>query len=82
MDKPDYPMTGAVDQAAFEKVIRDNLSPQGIATVIAFLQPAAFYKPANGAAAEALRQVEWLADTLTQMLGAEQHNRLMEELDL
>jgi hypothetical protein len=82
MDKPDYPMTGAVDQEAFDKVIRDNLSPQGIATIIAFLQPAAFYKPANDQAAQALRQVEWLADTLTEMLGAEEHNRLMEELGL
>jgi hypothetical protein len=82
MDKRGYPNAGAVDQAAFEQVINDNLSPQGIATVIAFLQPAAFYKPANGEAAEALRQVEWLADTLTEMLGAEEHNRLMEELGL
>jgi hypothetical protein len=29
-----------------------------------------------------LRQVEWLADTLTAMLGAQEHNRLMEELGL
>jgi hypothetical protein len=43
----DHRMSGAVDQEAFEKVIRDNLSPQGVATTIAFLQPAAFYKPAN-----------------------------------
>lgn len=73
---------GAVDQKAFEGVIRDNLSPEGIATVIAFLQPAAFYRPANEAAKQALRQVEWLADTLTEMLGVEEHNRLMEELGL
>lgn len=82
MDKRDYPMTGAVDQEEFEKVIRDNLSPEGIATIVAFLQSAAFYKPANEDAAQALRQVEWLADTLTAMLGAEEHNRLMEELGL
>ena len=75
-------MCGAVDQAAFEKVIRDNLSPEAVATLIAFLQPAAFYKPANNDALQALRQVEWLADTLTAMLGAEEHNRLMEELGL
>jgi hypothetical protein len=76
------PATGAVDQAAFEQVIRDNLSPEGIATVIAFLQPAAFYKPANEDAVQALRQVEWFADTLTEMLGADEHNRLMEQLGL
>ena len=76
------PMSGAVDQEAFEKVIRDNLSPEGIATIIAFLQPAAFYKPANEDALQALRQVEWFADTLTAMLGVEEHNRLIEELGL
>ena len=75
-------MSGAVDQETFEKVIRDNLSPEAVATVIAFLQPAAFYKPANEQAVQALRQVEWFADTLTAMLGVEEHNRLMEELGL
>jgi len=73
---------GAVDQEAFEKVIRDNLSPEAVATIITFLQPAACYKPANEDAMQALRQVEWFADTLTEMLGVEEHNRLMEELGL
>ncbi len=76
------PMTGAVDQTAFETAIRENLSPEGIAAIIAFLQPAAFYKPANADAIAALQQVEWLADTLTEMLGADEHNRLMEKLGL
>lgn len=78
----DERMSGAVDQEAFERVIRDNLSPEAVATIIAFLQPAAFYRPANEEAMQALRQVEWLADTLTDMLGVEEHNRLMEELGL
>lgn len=73
---------GAVDQEAFEKVVRDNLSPEGVATIIAFLQPAAFYKPANEEAINGLRQAEWLADTLTDMLGVDEVNRLMEELGL
>ncbi len=80
--KERIPSTGAVDQTAFEEVIRANLSPEGIATIIAFLQPAAFYKPANADALVALQQVEWLADTLTEMLGADEHNRLMEKLGL
>ena len=75
-------MSGAVDQEAFEKVIRDNLSPEGVATIIAFLQPAAFYKPVNDDAINGLRQAEWLADTLTEMLGVDEVNRLMEELGL
>ena len=74
--------SGAVDQEAFEKVIRDNLSPEAVATIIAFLQPATFYRPANEDAMQALLQVEWLANTLTDMLGVEEHKRLMEELGL
>jgi hypothetical protein len=81
-DKKDERECGAVDQEAFEKVIRDNLSPEGVATIIAFLQPAAFYKPANEDAINGLRQAEWLADTLTDMLGVDEVNRLMEELGL
>lgn len=55
----DERMSGAVDQEAFERVIRDNLSPEAVATIIAFLQPAALYRPANQDARQALRQVEW-----------------------
>jgi predicted O-methyltransferase YrrM len=73
---------GAVDQEAFEKVIRDNLSPQGVTAIIAFLQSASFYKPANDDARQALRQVEWFANTLTELLGVEEHNRLIDELGL
>jgi replicative DNA helicase len=78
----DERQSGAVDQEAFEKVIRDNLSPEAVASIIAFLRPAAFYRPANEDAMQALRQVEWFANTLTDMLGVEEHNRLMEELGL
>lgn len=78
----DERMSGAVDQEAFEKVIRDNLSPEGVAAIIAFLQPAAFYKPANDEARQASWQVAWFADTLTEMLGVEEYNRLIDELGL
>jgi hypothetical protein len=61
---------------------RDHLTPEAVATIIAFLQPAAFYKPANADALAALQQVEWLAETLTEILGADEHNRLMEHLGL
>lgn len=82
----DERMTGAVDQGAFERVIRDNLSPAGVATIIAFLQPAAFYRPPQGELREqqlqGLRQAEWLADTLIEMLGSHEYNRLIDELGL
>ena len=72
----------AAATAEIEGAIRDNLSPEAVATIVAFLQPAAFYKPANEDARKALQEIEWFADTLTAMLGVEEHNRLMEELGL
>jgi hypothetical protein len=74
--------TGDANVGALTTAIRECLSPEAVATVIAFLQPAAFYKPANDDAMKALQEVEWLADTLTEMLGVDEHNRLMEELGL
>ena len=70
------------DPTALLEAIRENLSPEAVASIIAFLQPAAFYRPANEEAQRALQEVEWFADTLTGMLGVEEHNRLMEELGL
>jgi hypothetical protein len=73
---------GNANVEALTSAIRECLSPEAVATVIAFLQPAAFDKPANDDARKALQEVEWLADTLTEMLGVDEHNRLMEELGL
>ena len=76
-------MGGAVDQAAFEKAIRENLSPDGVAAAICYLRCAEFgNRPTNERALAALREVEWLADTLTEILGVDEHNRLIEELGL
>ena len=44
------PMSGAVDQKAFENAIRDNLSPEGVAALIALLQIADNYR--NGDSGE------------------------------
>jgi hypothetical protein len=69
--------------AALTSAIRDNLSPDGVAMVIAWLRAAEFgNQPSDERALAALREVEWLADTLTEMLGASEHNRLIEELGL
>jgi hypothetical protein len=78
----DERQSGAVDQEAFEKVIRDNLSPEAVTAIIAFLQPAGIYRPANDDARQALRQVEWFADTLREMIGVREHGRMMDELGL
>lgn len=71
------------EREAFEKAIRDNLSPDGVATAIAWLRAAESGNiPSDERALSALREVEWLADVLTEMLGVDEHNRLIEELGL
>ena len=54
-----------------------------MATAIAYLRAAEFgNQPDNDRALAALREVEWLADALTEMLGVDEHNRLIDELGL
>ena len=73
----------AVDEEAFFRAIRDNLSPDGVATAIVALREfTSGNQPTDARALAALRQVEWFADTLTETLGVEEHQRLMEELGL
>ena len=74
--------SGAVDQVMFEKVIRDNLSPEGVAAVIAFLRTASVNAPTTEAQRKALAEVEWLADTLLDLIGVEECNRIYDELCL
>lgn len=69
-------------RAALVAGIRDSLSPEAVAATIAFPQSADFYKPANEAAECALREVAWLREALVEMLGADELNRLVEELGL
>ncbi len=75
-------MSGAIDQEAFEKVIQDNLSPAGVATIIAFLQPATMYKAPTEEAMQGLRELEWFTNTLIDLLGVEEYDRLLNELGL
>jgi len=71
------------EREAFERSISDNLSPDAVATAIAWLRAAeSGNQPSDERALAALREVEWLADVLTEMLGVDEHNRLMEELGL
>lgn len=73
---------GAVDQEIFESAIRENLSPEGVAMTIAALQCAGNYRSGTPANKRAQDQVEWLANTLMQMIGVEEYNRLLEDLGL
>ena len=57
--------------------IQDSLSPQAVAAIAAFLQPAATKS------AEVNRQIRWFAELLTAVVGGgEAHNRLCEEVGL
>lgn len=56
--------------------IRDNLSPEAAAVIVAYLQPV----KTNDAAVD--RQVRWFSDVLRQTIGADQCNRLCEQLGL
>jgi hypothetical protein len=60
-----------------------HLSPNAVATAICYLRCAEFgNRPSDERAMAALREVEWLADALTEMLGVDEHNRLIDELGL
>lgn len=75
-------MSGAVDQEAFEKVIRDNLSPEGVVAIIALLQPAGNYRNGQPENERAINQVNWFRDTLLEMLGVEEFNQVINEIGL
>jgi len=75
-------MSGAIDQEAFEQAIRENLSPEGVATIIAFLQPATMQKAPTEEAHRGLCELEWFADTLIELLGVDRYDRLLDELGL
>jgi hypothetical protein len=71
--------SGAIDQAAFNKVIRDNMSPEGIAATICFLQIAENYMKKAGINPEtkqAVNQVAWFRNTLmNDTLGVDEYYR-------
>jgi len=71
-----------IDHEAFKSMIRDHLTPEAVATIIAFLQPAALHKAPNAEVHEALKQVEWFTDMLISILGVDEYARLLDELGL
>jgi len=75
-------MTDQPNSAALEHALRECLSPEGVATVIAYLRAADMHRPKEPKQLAAVREVEWLADRLTAMLGVEEYNRLLDELAL
>ncbi len=66
-----------IDEQALFDALQDNLSPQAVAAIVAYLQPA---KTEN---AEVNRQLRWLAERLTELVGGpDELNRLTDELGL
>ncbi|QDU28958.1 hypothetical protein ETAA8_40640 [Anatilimnocola aggregata] len=72
--------SGAVDQEAFEKVIRDNLSPEGVAALVMALQPAGSIRATTPEGEQAVQQVLWFRSTLLDMIGVKTFNQQMDEL--
>jgi len=66
----------------FRDSIRRHLSPDAVATIIAFLQPAALKCPPTPEAQSALVEVEWFSEFLTEMVGVDEVSRIFEELSL
>jgi hypothetical protein len=53
-----------------------------VAAVIATLRTANIQRPKDARQRDALQEVAWLANRLIEMLGADEYNRLVDELSL
>jgi len=66
-----------IDEQVLFDALQDNLSPQAVAAVVAYLQPAQTDNT------EVNRQLRWLADRLTELVGGpDELARLTDELGL
>ena len=72
--------SGAVDQEAFENVIRENLSPEGVAALVMALQSAGSIRASTPEGDQAIQEVIWFHNTLLDMIGVKTFNRQMNEL--
>ena len=75
-------MSGAADQDGFANAIRDNLSPEAVAAIIALLQTAGNYRNGTPENETAINQVVWFHDTLLDLIGVDGFNVLVEEIGL
>jgi hypothetical protein len=71
---------GAVNQEALEHVIRENMSPEGVAALVMALQSAGSIRATTPEGDQAIQQVIWFHNTLLEMIGVETFNRTMDEL--
>ena len=66
----------AIDEGDLAAALKDNLNPQAVAAIAAYLTAA---RVKNG---QVQRQIEWFAGMLVDMLGVDEFNRLVEEVGL
>ena len=66
----------AIDEGDLAAALKDNLSPQAVAALAAYLTAARVKNR------QVQRQIEWFAGMLVDMLGVDEFNRLIEEVGL
>jgi hypothetical protein len=72
----------AADRRRFENAIRDTLSPEAVAAVIALLQPASNYRKDDPDNRRAIDQVDRFREMLLELIGVEGFNTLIEEIGM
>ena len=65
-----------VSTEELKEALKDNLTPEAIATIAAYLQTVQIANQSVD------REVAWFNNLLVDMLGTEEYNKLKEELDL
>ena len=66
----------AIDEGDLAAALKDNLSPEAVAAIAAFLTAARVKNR------QVQRQIEWFAGMLVDMLGVDEFNRLIDEVGL
>jgi len=66
----------AIDEGDLTAALKDNLSPQAVAAIAAYLTAARVKNR------RVQRQIEWFAGMLVDMLGVDEFNRLIDEVGL
>ncbi len=66
----------AIDEGNLAAALKDNLSPQAVAAIAAYLTAARVKNR------QVQRQIEWFAGMLVDMLGVDEFNRLVDEVGL
>jgi hypothetical protein len=64
------------DESELFEHIREQFSPEAVAAIAAWLQPASTNNP------DVDRQIQWFIDQLIEMLGTDQYNALCDKLRL